>query len=168
MSSLPAPSPAKRERAGGEGAALAVLSLLAACAGTPNDDSWHAAPPLHHARAAHADVLRHDAKADAWTAMPPIAPRGTMGAVSACGMLHAFGGESQPRQAVLADAFRFDAAHGQWVARSPLPTARNFARAVIFDGAVMVVGGSTVPANSHAAAGSTVVERIMLRALCAS
>ena len=102
------------------------------------------------------DVLRFDAAANAWRAMTPTPPRGTAGAVSVCGAIHVFGGESQLRQAVLSDAMRLDAG---WVPIAPLPTARNFARAVPFQGSVLVVGGSTVASDSHASAGSTVVER---------
>jgi N-acetylneuraminic acid mutarotase len=102
------------------------------------------------------DVLRYDAAANVWRPMPPIPPRGTAGAVSVCGAVHVFGGESQPRQSVLADAMRLDR---EWASLAPMPTARNFARAVLFDGRVLVVGGSTVASNSHASAGSAVVER---------
>jgi N-acetylneuraminic acid mutarotase len=109
------------------------------------------------------DVLRYDAAANAWRAMPSIPPRGTAGAVSVCGAIHVFGGESQPREAVLADVMRLDTS---WTPLAPLPTARNFARAVVFQGRVLVVGGSTVASNSHASAGSTVVERYT--AQCAS
>jgi hypothetical protein len=39
-----------------------------------------------------------------------------------------------------------------------MPTARSFARAVIFNGAVFIVGGSTGYGASHSSRGSTVVE----------
>ena len=103
------------------------------------------------------DVWRYDASANAWRALPDIPPRGTAGAVSVCGAIHAFGGESQPREAVLADVLRLDAAG--WTPLAPMPTARSFARAVVVDGKVLVVGGSLAPGNSHEAAGSVAVER---------
>ena len=40
-----------------------------------------------------------------------------------------------------------------------MPTARNFARAVLFKGAIYVVGGSTSSGSSHASRGAGVVER---------
>jgi N-acetylneuraminic acid mutarotase len=109
------------------------------------------------------EVWRYDAAADTWRALPPIPPRGTAGAVSVCNAIHLFGGESQPRRAVLAEVFRFDEAQGMWSALAPLPTPRNFARAVVIDGSVWVVGGSLEPGSSHASAGSTTVERFTPR-----
>jgi hypothetical protein len=44
-----------------------------------------------------------------------------------------------------------------------MPTGRNFARAVVFEGAVYVVGGSPTPEPSHASAGSAIVERYAAR-----
>jgi N-acetylneuraminic acid mutarotase len=44
-----------------------------------------------------------------------------------------------------------------------LPTARNYARAVVLNDAVYVVGGSRVAGDSHSASGSTVVERFFVR-----
>ena len=38
------------------------------------------------------------------------------------------------------------------------PTARNFARAVLLQGAIHVVGGSPTPDSSHASEGSATVE----------
>jgi N-acetylneuraminic acid mutarotase len=105
------------------------------------------------------DVWRYDAAGDRWIAQPSIPPRGTAGAVSVCNSIVVFGGESQPRRAVLADVLRFDPGQGRWTPLTPMPTPRNFARAVVFDSAVLVVGGSLVPGSSHASAGSTVVER---------
>jgi len=39
-----------------------------------------------------------------------------------------------------------------------MPTARNFARAVVREGSVYVVGGSKAAGSSHASAGSAIVE----------
>ena len=47
----------------------------------------------------------------------------------------------------------------RWQALAPLPTPRNFARAVVLGDAVYVVGGSPTPGPSHASEGSAVVER---------
>ena len=105
------------------------------------------------------DVWRYDRVNDRWQAGPPIPARGTAGAVSACGSIFVFGGESQPQSKVLADVFRLDEATNTWLAAPPLPTARSFARAVVYQGAIYVVGGSPVPGNSHSSAGSTAVER---------
>jgi N-acetylneuraminic acid mutarotase len=105
------------------------------------------------------NVWRYDAAADRWLPGASIPARGTHGAVSACGAILVFGGESQPRQSVLADVLRFDARRAAWDPLQPMPTARNFARAVSFQGGVLVVGGSLHPGSSHESAGSTVVER---------
>lgn len=109
------------------------------------------------------DVLRYDATADRWVPLPAIPPRGTAGAVSYCGSLLVFGGESQARAVSLDEVLRFDAARGEWRPMPPMPTARNFARAVLHGGAVVVVGGSRSAGSSHASAGSTVVERFSAR-----
>jgi N-acetylneuraminic acid mutarotase len=105
------------------------------------------------------EVWRYDAKTDRWTAGPPIPPRGTAGAVSACGSIYVFGGESQSQGRVLADVLQLDATGSKWKLLAPLPTPRNFARAVLFDRAILVVGGALESGNSHSAAGSRTVER---------
>ena len=105
------------------------------------------------------DVWRFDSSADRWVAGPGIPPRGTAGAVSACGSLFVFGGESQPLARVLGDVLRWDSPGNSWVAAPPLPTPRNFARAVIYQGGVLVVGGSLEPGSSHSSTGSPIVER---------
>jgi N-acetylneuraminic acid mutarotase len=105
------------------------------------------------------DVYIYDAAADVWSDGPAIDPRGTAGAVVMCNTIYLFGGESQAQNAVLSDVLRLDVASGTWEALTPMPTARNFARAVLMGDAVYVVGGSLEPMTSHASAGSTVVER---------
>jgi N-acetylneuraminic acid mutarotase len=105
------------------------------------------------------DVWRYDSAADRWLPGPGIPARGTHGAVSACGSIYIFGGESQPQVRVLADALRLDGSKNAWVPVAPLPTPRNFARAVVFEGAVWVIGGSLAPGSSHSSAGSRTVER---------
>jgi N-acetylneuraminic acid mutarotase len=104
-------------------------------------------------------VWRYDAAADRWVPGTALPPRGTHGAVSTCGALFVFGGESQPQQRVLGDVLRLDATHATWEPQAPMPVARDFARAVNFQGAVYVIGGSRFPGSSHESAGSNVVER---------
>jgi N-acetylneuraminic acid mutarotase len=105
----------------------------------------------------------YDPAADAWSAGPAIEPRGTAGAVAYCGAIYLFGGESQARAASLAEVLRLDAGAAAWQTAPPMPTARNFARAVLFGDAVLVVGGSPTPGRSHASEGSTTVERFQAR-----
>jgi N-acetylneuraminic acid mutarotase len=104
------------------------------------------------------DVYIYDPAADTWTAGPAIAPRGTAGAVVIGSSLYVFGGESQAANAVLGDVLRLDPGVTRWVADSPMPTPRNFARAVLFKGVIYTVGGSLTAGSSHASAGSRVVE----------
>jgi len=106
----------------------------------------------------------YDPATNSWSAGPPIDPRGTAGAVVYCGAIHVFGGESQARQQSLGEVLRLER-NGGWARLSPMPTPRNFARAVILGDAVYVVGGSPTPEPSHASIGSVVVERY--RATCA-
>lgn len=100
-----------------------------------------------------------DPGTNAWAAGPAIEPRGTAGAVVRCGAIHVLGGESQAQRRTLADVLRLDPSGG-WQPLAPMPTARNFARAVVFRDAVHVVGGSLVPQTSHAPEGSAIVERM--------
>lgn len=109
------------------------------------------------------DVHAWDAAADAWTRLPSIEPRGTAGAALACGAVHLFGGESQALGRSLASVLRLDDAGGRWIEVAPLPTARNFARAVPFGDAIYVVGGDPDAGNSHGGSGSAVVERYDVR-----
>ncbi len=105
------------------------------------------------------DVWRYDSAKDQWLPGPALPARGTHGAVSMCGSIYVFGGESQPQQRVLAEVLRLEVSKGSWATLAPLPTPRNFARAVVFQGAVLVVGGSLEPGSSHSSAGSRTVER---------
>lgn len=109
-----------------------------------------------------AETYIYDPAADAWTAGPPIEARATCGAVAGDGAIYLFGGESQARSTVLADAFRLIDAKGPWTPVAPMPTARSFARAVIFQGSIYVVGGSPTPQRSHAPTGLATVERFDL------
>jgi N-acetylneuraminic acid mutarotase len=104
------------------------------------------------------DVYVYDSAADRWSSGPAIEPRGTAGAVVYCGAIHLFGGESQAANTSLDDVFRLDFAQGRWEKLAPMPHARNFARAVVFERGVYVVGGSPTAGSSHASAGSKIVE----------
>ena len=106
------------------------------------------------------DVYFYDPGSDAWTAGPSIEPRGTAGAVALKGVVYLFGGESQATQRVLDSVLRLDPGATTWTADVPMPTARNFARAVLFKGAIYVVGGSTSYGSSHASRGAGVVESL--------
>jgi N-acetylneuraminic acid mutarotase len=104
------------------------------------------------------DVFVYDAAADAWTPGVAIPARGTGGAAAIGGSLYYFGGESQAKSSVLGDVLRLDPRATAWIAAAPLPTPRNFARAVVFNGRVYVIGGSTGYGSSHASVGSRTVE----------
>ena len=110
------------------------------------------------------DVYVYREDADRWEKCPPIEPRGTAGAVSYDGAICVFGGESQARGKAIAEALRWVTGTNDWKTLPPMPTARNFARAVVLDGAVYVVGGSREAGSSHASAGSDVVERFVVKA----
>ena len=105
------------------------------------------------------DVYFYDPTSDAWTAGPSIEPRGTAGAVALNGTVYLFGGEAQAAKRVLDSVQRLDPGAAAWVADTPMPTARNFARAVFFKDAIYVVGGSTSYGSSHASRGAETVER---------
>jgi N-acetylneuraminic acid mutarotase len=103
----------------------------------------------------------YDPAANRWSAGPPIDPRGTAGAIVHCGAIFVFGGESQARHRSLGDVLRLSR-DGAWQTLAPMPTPRNFARAVTLGDAVYVVGGSPTPEASHASTGSAIVERFAL------
>lgn len=105
------------------------------------------------------DVFVYDPAADAWSEGPRIEPRATCGAVVYRDALYLLGGESQSGSCVLADVLRLSGSATAWEPAAPLPTARGFARAVTFRGAIYVVGGSAGPQTDHAPPGTGVVER---------
>jgi N-acetylneuraminic acid mutarotase len=105
----------------------------------------------------------YDPSSDSWSKGPRIPPRGTAGAVVYRGAIFVFGGESQARNRTLNDVFRLDPKTNVWRRVSRMPTARNYARAVVFKDAVYVVGGSRTAGASHSATGSKVVERYFIR-----
>ncbi len=105
------------------------------------------------------DMYIYDPQTDVWTNGPAVEPpRGTSGAAVYCGSIHVFGGESQAARKNLDNVMRLDAGTNAWVDVTPLPTARNFARAVLFKDSVFVVGGSPSAGPSHSSPGSTIVE----------
>jgi N-acetylneuraminic acid mutarotase len=104
------------------------------------------------------DVYIYVPITDRWSTGSPIEPRGTAGAVVYCNTIYVFGGESQSQGKSLDNVYRLAATQDKWLEVSPLPTARNFARAVLFGDEVYVVGGSTSAGSSHASAGSNLVE----------
>jgi N-acetylneuraminic acid mutarotase len=109
------------------------------------------------------DVDIYDAARNKWSKGPRIGPRGTAGAAVYRGAVYVFGGESQAQAKTLNGVVRLTSAKSTWRRVSKLPTARNYARAVVMNDAVYVVGGSRVAGDSHSASGSTVVERFFVR-----
>jgi N-acetylneuraminic acid mutarotase len=146
----------------------------------PATGTWRALAPLPRARGSAAavvvdgklwviggrsgsedfgDVDVYDPDTDTWTKGPAIPPRGTHGAVHFRGAIHVVGGESQAEGRVLGDVLRLDPVENVWEQVRTMPTPRSYARSVIHDEGVLIVGGSTEYGASHASAGSKVVER---------
>ena len=107
------------------------------------------------------DVYIYDPVTDSWSMGPSIEPRGTAGAVVYCGGIYLFGGESQSQDKNLDDVLRLDLERNVWESVTAMPTARKFARAVVFMNSVYIVGGSTVLASSHSPIGTASVERFI-------
>jgi N-acetylneuraminic acid mutarotase len=105
-----------------------------------------------------ADVHIYDTASDRWTPGVAIDARGTGGAALIGSSIYYFGGEVQSKSEVLDGVLRLDPGAKSWVADTPMPTSRSFARAVVFKGRVYVVGGSTIYGRSHASPGAGVVE----------
>jgi len=105
------------------------------------------------------EVEIYDPAADRWMMGPPIEPRGTAGAAVYCGTIYVFGGESQAKTTTLAEVLRLNRDGTAWDRAAPMPSARNYARAVVMMGSVYLVGGNPAVAMSHSASGSTLVER---------
>jgi N-acetylneuraminic acid mutarotase len=105
------------------------------------------------------DVYIYDSKTDSWSTGPSIEPRGTAGAAYYCGAIYLFGGESQSQGKNLDEVWRLDLERNVWETVTALPIPRKFARAVVFNDSVYIVGGSILPANSHAPIGSSSVSR---------
>jgi N-acetylneuraminic acid mutarotase len=105
-----------------------------------------------------------DPKSDSWSAGPAIEPRGTAGAVVYRGTLWVLGGESQKLGTCLDEVLRLERTSNSWKVAAHLPTARNYARAVVFGDELFSVGGSTSAGASHSARGSRLVECMKLPA----
>jgi len=105
------------------------------------------------------DVEIYDPAVDRWSAGPSIEPRGTAGAAVHCGTIYVFGGESQARKTTLDEVLRLNPKRDGWEKAEPMPSARNYARAVVFKGAVYLVGGNPTVGMSHSSAGSRLVEK---------
>jgi len=149
----------------------------------PTTDRWSTAAPLGRAKGSPAAVVFggriysiggrsgasdfggveiYDPASDQWAPGPSIPPRGTAGAAVYGRSIYLFGGESQSAGRTLSDVLRLRSGSKAWEKVGRMPTARAFARAVTYQGAVYVVGGSRVTASSHAAPGARVVERFAL------
>jgi len=150
----------------------------------PATDTWRKAAPLPRAEgspaavvfggkllaiggrsgfADYGDVYAYDPATDSWSRRPSIPPRGTAGAVVYRGAVYVFGGESQAKGKTLGDVFRLTARATAWRRVATMPTARNYARAVLFGGAVYLVGGSRVAGSVHSASGSRLVDRFVVK-----
>lgn len=105
------------------------------------------------------ETHRYNPETDAWEEGPAISPLGTAGAVAYCGTIYVFGGESQARDIALNEVLRLNLPHQVWELAPAMPTARVYARAVLFNDSVYVIGGSPDPVRSHASPGLNVVER---------
>src|SRR6266404_4200052 len=105
------------------------------------------------------NVYIYDAVTGRWSDGPAIEPRGTAGAAVHCGTIYVFGGESQAKNTVLNDVLVLNSSTNAWRAAEPMPSARNYARAAVLGNSIYLVGGNSVVAASHSAAGSTLVER---------
>lgn len=107
------------------------------------------------------DVYIYDPETDSWSDGPSIEPRGTAGAVVYCGGIYLFGGESQFERKNLDSVLRLDLERNVWETVTAMPTARKFARAVLFMDSIYIVGGSTDLTDSHSPVGTASVERFM-------
>ena len=107
------------------------------------------------------EVYIYDPTTDTWSTGPSIEPRGTADAVAYCDAIYLFGGESQADRKNLDSVLRLDLERNVWESVTPMPTARKFARAVLFMNSVYIVGGSTGLANSHSPIGTASVERFI-------
>jgi len=153
---------------------LALHSVLDTSTGT-----WSEAAPLPRSEGSPAAVVRggkiyaiggrsgfsdygttyvYDPAVDAWTKGPSIPPRGTAGAAVWRGSIYVFGGESQKTGTVLDDVFRLGPNASVWRRVGRMPIARNYARAVVYNRRIYVVGGSRTAGDVHATTGSRIVE----------
>jgi N-acetylneuraminic acid mutarotase len=133
-------------RAEGSPAAVAVEGKIYAIGGRSGNSDF-------------GDVYIYDPTTDTWSTGPSIEPRGTAGAVAYCSGIYLFGGESQAQRKNLDSVLRLDLERDVWESVTAMPTARKFARAVLFMDSIYIVGGSTVLANSHSPTGTVSVLR---------
>jgi N-acetylneuraminic acid mutarotase len=150
----------------------------------PAADSWSAAAPLPRSEGSPAavvfdgkiyaiggrsgfddygDTFIYDPHSDSWSRGPHIPPRGTAGAVAWKGSIYLFGGESQRTTSVLSDVYRLGPGATSWRRIGRMPTARNYARSVVYRGKIYVVGGSKAAGAVHSSTGSRVVETFVPR-----
>jgi N-acetylneuraminic acid mutarotase len=109
------------------------------------------------------DVVVYNPGTNTWTSDGAIEPVGTAGAVVYNGTIYLFGGESQARRESVRTVLRYDGATRTWQEDTPMPTGRNYARAVVFRDNVYLVGGNAAGPASHGATGSTIVERFRVQ-----
>lgn len=107
------------------------------------------------------DTYVYASQANRWLRGPRIPPRATAGAAVWRGSIYLFGGESQATGSVLGDVYRLAPGDPSWKRVGKLPTPRNYARSVVYQRRIYVVGGSTVAGAPHQAAGSRVVEWVV-------
>jgi len=106
------------------------------------------------------DVHIYDPSTDRWTPGAAIPARGTAGAAVLAGSIYLFGGESQSAKAVLGDVLRLVPSASEWMRETaPMPIPRKYARALVFNGVVYILGGSTEFGASHSSRGATIVDR---------
>jgi N-acetylneuraminic acid mutarotase len=167
------------------GGGNSVSTLAAHSVYDPKTDSWRALAPLRRAKGSPAavtfggriyaiggrsgtsdfgDVDIYEPATDRWRRGPAIPPRGAAGAAVYGRAIYLVGGESQSAGRTLHETLRLRPGARAWEKVASMPTARAFARAVTFRGAVYVVGGSRVTASSHGSPGSSVVERLAVPA----
>jgi N-acetylneuraminic acid mutarotase len=111
----------------------------------------------------YGDTYVYDPRSDHWTRGPSLPPRGTVGAVVWRGSIYVVGGESQAKGSVLSDVYRLAPGAKRWQRIGRMPTARNYARSVVYHRKIYVVGGSTVAGFAHSSAGSRSVETFVPR-----
>jgi N-acetylneuraminic acid mutarotase len=111
----------------------------------------------------YGDTFVYDPTSDSWSRGPSLPPRGTVGAAVWARSIYVFGGESQKAGRVLADVYRLAPGAGRWTRVGRMPTARNYARSVVYRGRIYVVGGNTVAGSVHSAFGSRIVETFVPR-----
>jgi N-acetylneuraminic acid mutarotase len=163
------------------GGGNSVSTLASHSVYDPRTDAWRGLAPLRRAKGSPAavvlggriyaiggrsgtsdfgDVEIYEPASDSWRRGPAIPPRGAVGATVYGRSIYVVGGESQSAGRTLRETLRLRPGARTWEKVAAMPTARAFARAVTFRGAIYVVGGSRVTASSHGSQGTAVVERL--------